>query len=78
MLLEHRSLDVYTCASRRVLDLLNPVKLFHAQCIDTLIDADRRAGAAARSNRVPCRVGLQLDVFVILHDVLLYVVVAAG
>lgn len=70
------SSDVYACASWRVLDLLDPVELFHAKRIDTLIDANRRAGSTTRGNWVSCRVGLQLDVLVVLHDILLYVIVA--
>ena len=63
------------CASRRVLYLLTPVKLFHPQRVDTLIYASDGAGAATRCDRVACRV--KLDVLRILDNVLVDIVVDA-
>mmetsp|Transcript_28671 Transcript_28671/g.33691 ORF Transcript_28671/g.33691 Transcript_28671/m.33691 type:complete len:98 (+) Transcript_28671:26-319(+) len=47
------SSNVNSCASRRVLDFLDPVKFFHAKSVDTLIDADSGAGATTGSDGVP-------------------------
>ena len=63
------------CASRRVLNLLTPVKFFHAQRVDTLIYASDGAGATTRGDRITCRV--KLDVLRILHNVLVDIVVDA-
>ena len=67
-------LQVSNLTPWRIFDFLYPVELFHAESIDTLIDSNRRGCTSTRSDGVSRRVLLQLNVFVILHDVLFNII----
>ena len=59
-----------------MLHILDPVKLLHAQCVNTLVDADGGRGASAGGNCISRRILLQLNILVVhLLDVLLDLVV---
>ena len=56
-------------------DIFNPIKLFHPQSVNTLIDSDGRRCATTCSDRISCRVLLKLNVLMILHNILFNVIV---
>ena len=52
------------------------IKFIKLQCVDTLINANYWWGTSAGANWISCWIGLELDIFMVLDDVLLNVVIS--